>query len=161
MAEWLPANWRQALKRLRDDIMNALNRWLPRRRREEGEAGPLYREEWLPPTFFSGGPLVDVGETDEDLVVLAELPGLDKDDFQVEVSERRVVIRGEKKHCAEERGQGYYYSERSYGAFSRAVALPCEIVPEKARAQYKNGLLRIALPKTERAKAKRVWIRVA
>lgn len=158
ITEFIPAKWRQAFGRLREDITNALSRWmLGRDRKDEWEGGG---DRWLPSTLLSGGPLIDTEETEDEVVVLAELPGFDKDDFKLELTENRLVLRGEKKQAREERNQGYYYSERSFGAFARSITLPCEIIPEEAKAKYKNGFLRITLPKSERAKVKRVKIRV-
>ncbi|HEU4344009.1 MAG TPA: Hsp20/alpha crystallin family protein [Candidatus Binatia bacterium] len=74
----------------------------------------------------------------------------------VEVTENRLVLRGEKRQESEQRRPGYYYAERSCGALSRAIALPSEVDPRKVKAKYKNGLLRITLPKT--AKAKRITV---
>jgi HSP20 family protein len=106
----------------------------------------------------SGGPTIDLEETDNEVIVWAELPGLDKDDFTAEVMGNRLVLRGAKRHETEERRQGYYYAERSYGAFARAIALPCVVDVGKATATHKNGLLRITLPKTAQAKANRVTV---
>jgi HSP20 family protein len=191
MAQLIPDNWKRALVRLRDDIQQAVTRWLPRRaNRAQDEAqrvpvrwdDPLERmrnemhsmldrwlapwrgeedDEWLAPApFFGGGPLVDVEETDDEVMVRAELPGLDEKDFTVELTADRLILRGEKRQEAEERRHGYYYAERSYGAFARAIALPCEVDADKATAKYKNGVLRVTLPKTAQAKAKRITVHV-
>jgi HSP20 family protein len=85
--------------------------------------------------MLSGGPVVDLEETDDNIIVTAELPGLDKDDFTVEISGERLSIRGEKKQETEEQGREYYYAERRYGAFARVVALPCEIDADKVEAR--------------------------
>ncbi|HNT89738.1 MAG TPA: Hsp20/alpha crystallin family protein, partial [Candidatus Hydrogenedentes bacterium] len=79
---------------------------------------------------------------------------------KVEVEERRLVLRGEKKAEREERRDGRYYSERSYGGFYRAGPLPCEIEPDKANARYRHGVLRVRLPKSDAAKARRKRITV-
>jgi HSP20 family protein len=190
MAQLIPDNWKRALARLRDDIQHALARWLPRwTHRAQDEAPrlpapwgePLERvrdelhalldrwlarwrgdeeEGWMPSVFFSGGPLIDLEETDDEVIVQAELPGLDERDFSVEVSRDRLVLRGEKRRETEERRQGYYYAERSYGAFTRAITLPCEVAVEKATAKYRNGILRVTLPKTAQARARRITIQV-
>ncbi|GIX46997.1 MAG: molecular chaperone [Candidatus Tectimicrobiota bacterium] len=154
MAQWLPVPWRQALSRLRDDIHRVLDRWLPRRRAPEDE------EFWAPSLIIGGGPLIDLEETDDEVIVVAELPGLDKDDFTVEVTGDYLVLRGEKRRSAEEKGRHYYYAERSYGAFVRTVPLPCEVDADRATARYKNGVLRVTLPKTEQAKARRIKVKI-
>lgn len=191
MAQWIPDTWRRALVRLRDDIQNALARWLPRWGKEKDTAyqvpvrrstpvewirddllsvfdrwlspwrwGDVGDEIWPSPFVFAGGPMVDVEETDDAVVVQAELPGLEKEDFTVEVSGNRLILRGEKRHEAEEQRHGYYYTERRYGAFTRVIPLPCEVEADSATAKYKNGLLRITLPKTARAKARRITVPV-
>jgi HSP20 family protein len=104
--------------------------------------------------------MIDLEETEDEVIVQAELPGLNKDDFTVEVSGNRLVLRGEKRHETEEQRQGYYYAEHSYGTFARVIALPCEVDAGKAVATYRNGLLRITLPKTAQAKAKRLSVHV-
>lgn len=191
MAQLIPENWKRALVRLRDDIQQAVTRWLPRRTnrtQEEAQHAPVrwedpwehmrnemhsmldrwltpWRDEeddkWLEPVpFFRGGPLIDVEETDDEVLVRAELPGLDERDFTVELTANRLILRGEKHEESEERRRGYYYAERSYGAFARAIALPCEVDADKATAKYKNGVLRVTLPKTAKAKAKRITVQV-
>src|SRR5919106_242813 len=94
----LPARWHAAVDQLRDEIHDALERWLPMRRTN----GYGERDDWLPSLFATGGPLIEVEETDDDVIVLAEMPGLDRNDFTVEVTERRLVVRGERKAAAEE-----------------------------------------------------------
>jgi HSP20 family protein len=162
MAQLIPASWRQALARLRDDIQSALERWLPKRQAEEthAELMPLNGPLWISSSFLEGSPALDMEETDDALIVVADLPGLERDDFTVEITGQRLVIRGEQKRSAERRGRNYYYAERSYGTFARALPLPCEIDPDKAHATYKHGVLRITLPKTARAKATQVHITV-
>jgi HSP20 family protein len=103
---------------------------------------------------------MDIEETDTEIIVTAELPGLDKDDFTVDISGNRLRIRGEKKRSSEKQEHGYYYAERSYGAFARTVPLPCDIDADRATATSKNGTLRITLPKTEQAKANRIKVQV-
>ena len=156
MAQLIPASWKHALENLREEVHHVLDRWLPKR-----EKSPDTDEEsWAPSLIFSDGPVLDLAETDDEVIVTAELPGLDKEDFAVEVSGDRLLIRGEKKAAMERKGREYYYAEQSYGAFARAVALPCEVDADKATAQYKNGMLRLALPKTEQARARRVKVKV-
>jgi HSP20 family protein len=104
--------------------------------------------------------MIDQEETDNEVIVQAELPGLEKDDFTIEVTGNRLVLRGEKRHETKEQRHGYSYAERSYGAFARVIALPCEVNAGKATATYKNGLLRITLPKTAQAKANRITVQV-
>jgi HSP20 family protein len=171
LPHWIPESWRESLAHLRDEVHEIVERWLPRqdgpvptrdravtvRRVEPAEAHGLYGSS---PLFVGSGPNVEFDESDSDLLVTAELPGLDPDDFTIEISGERLVIRGEKKQEATRSGRGYTYSERRYGAFARTLRLPCEIDPDNAKATYKQGVLRVTLPKTARAKTSRVKVRV-
>lgn len=106
--------------------------------------------DWWPPAPLGGrvfSPSVDVRESDKEVRVSAELPGLDEKDLEVELSDEGLTIRGEKKHEQEDRGEGYYKAERSYGAFEWFIDLPCAVDGEKAAAEFKNGVLTVALPK--------------
>jgi len=160
MSSLIPVNWRDSIERLRDEINQTFERWFSSRK--EG----LHDESdfWFPSlsTFSTfGGPVIDIDETDDKLTVTAELPGLDKDDFNVEVTEDRLIIKGEKKDSREKKGEGYYYSERSYGSFCRTIALPCEVELDKVKAKYKNGLLKITLPKSEQARTRKIQVKIS
>ncbi|RMD60030.1 MAG: Hsp20/alpha crystallin family protein [Nitrospirae bacterium] len=96
-------------------------------------------------------PPVDVRETEKEVEISAELPGIDEKDIEVTVGKDSITISGEKKEEKEEKGKGYYRMERSYGSFTRTIPLPCEIDEDKAEAKFKNGVLTITLPKTETA----------
>jgi HSP20 family protein len=156
MAQLIPTSWKHALDNLREEVHHVLDRWLPRRETSPDRDG----EFWAPSLVSLESPGLDLTETDDEVVVTAELPGLDKEDVAVEVSGDRVLIRGEKKAATERKGRGYYSAEQSYEAFARAVALPCEVDADKATAKYKNGTLRLALPKTEQARAQRVKVHI-
>jgi HSP20 family protein len=151
----LPSHVRGPLDRLRERLHTVVDR-LPRGRRggEEAAGGALAR-----PVF--SGPALDVEETEDEVLVRAELPGLRPGDFTVEALGDRLTIRGEKGEEREERGRGFYRLERRAGAFVRSVALPCEVDPDRTRATYRDGVLRVSLPKTEAAKARRVRVQVS
>jgi len=112
----------------------------------------LKRLRWLPS--------VDVSETKNDVVVKAELPGMDPKDIEVTLSDGHLMIKGQKKHEKEEKDEDYHFVERSYGSFVRAVHLPKEVKHDKISASYKNGVLKVVLPKSEEAKTKEVKIKV-
>lgn len=97
-------------------------------------------------------PSVEVLEKEGNLVVQADLPGVKKEDVQVEVTNGDLQIRGERKREREETGRGYYRSERSYGSFSRYIPLPEGAKTDEARAQFKDGVLEISIPVPESAK---------
>lgn len=92
-------------------------------------------------------PRLDVKETEKAIVIAAELPGVDESDISVEVNERVLTIRGEKKQEKEESDKGYHLSERSYGSFMRSLQLPFAIDESKIEATYKKGVLSITVPK--------------
>lgn len=110
----------------------------------------LYRgleERW--PAF---APRVDVTETENELHISAELPGIDAKDVDVSISKDMLTIRGEKREEQEEKGRNYYRTERSYGSFQRMISLPAEVDSDKVEATFKNGVLSITLPKTVEAR---------
>jgi len=109
-------------------------------------------EEWQPAT--------DVAETENELVVNVEIPGMDPEDIDVSLSEGTLLIKGEKKPEAEEKDTDYHVMERSYGAFIRSIPLPAEVQSDKISASYKNGILTIVLPKSEGPQKKEIKIKV-
>jgi HSP20 family protein len=106
------------------------------------------------------GPVVDVYEEKDDVVAKVELPGMAKDDIEVELTEDILTIRGEKKKEEEVKEEDYYRCERAYGSFSRTVELPNEVQSEKAKASFKDGVLEVRVPKTEEAKRKSKTVKV-
>jgi HSP20 family protein len=99
-------------------------------------------------------PTVDIFEEGGDVVVKAELPGMKKEDIDVKLTEDTVTISGEKKKEEKVEKKNYYRLERSYGSFTRTSNLPSEVQTDKAKAQFKDGILEIRVPKTEEAKKK-------
>jgi HSP20 family protein len=170
LSRWIPERWRESLAHLRDEVHDIIERWFPGQRSDGGTRnsivptryGELVTEDssWSPVWRSVSSPTVDVDETDDDVVVTADLPGFDPHDFAVELTGERLVMRGEKKYQSDRTDRGYTYSERHYSSFARALQLPCEVDPDRAQARYKHGVLRIVVPKSEQARAKRVKIRV-
>lgn len=104
-------------------------------------------------------PEVDISETDKEVRVSAELPGVDEKDLDVSVTDDSVCIKGEKKEEKDEKNGERRYVERSYGSFERRLALPSEVDPNKAKATFKKGVLTITAPKSANAqKSKKVSI---
>jgi HSP20 family protein len=101
-----------------------------------------------------------MSETKDNFVVKAEVPGIDAKHIDISFTGDVLTIRGEKSQEKEEKEEDYHLVERSYGSFSRSVRLPAEVESTKIKASYKNGILRITLPKSEKAKAKEVKIKV-
>ena len=104
-------------------------------------------------------PAFDVSETEKELIVKAEVPGMDKKDININLSEGLLTITGEKKHEKKEEGENYHCVERCYGKFSRTMRLPTEVETEKVDAVYKDGILTITLPKPETVKPKKIEIK--
>ncbi len=105
-------------------------------------------------------PAVDVVDEKDHVVVKAELPGLAKEDVQVDLTDSTLTIRGEKKQEKEVKEKNFYRREREYGSFSRAIRLPAEVKTGEATAVFKDGVLEVRLPKTEEAKQKAVKVPV-
>jgi HSP20 family protein len=146
-----------AIDHLRANIHESVNRWLPRFGRRISDA--QNDEAWLASMFDGDVPPIDVEEKDNEIVVLAEIPGLDKKDFNVEIANDRLILRGQKKLENQERGRDYYYAERRFGAFTRVIPLPSEVDVKKSSAKYKNGLLRVVLPKANHANGTQIEVR--
>jgi len=109
---------------------------------------------------FEWAPAVDVSETDEAVVVRADVPGLAPEDLEINLSGNLLTIKGEKKQEREEKKENFYRMERVYGSFVRSIELPAEVEAEKVEAVYKNGVLKIVLPKKAEAKGKAIKIKV-
>lgn len=104
--------------------------------------------------MFDISPALDVTETDKEIRVTAEVPGLDSKDLQVSISDKYITISGNKSEEKKEEKQGYFHQERSYGEFQRVVALPENVNGEKAEASITKGLLVVTVPKKEGAQTK-------
>lgn len=117
-------------------------------------------ERWWPTEAFMRIPAVDVFEEKDDVVVKAELPGLSKDEVQVQITGSTLTLKGEKKKKEEVKEEDYYYCERSHGSFSRSLQLPHEVKADQVKASFKEGVLEVRLPKTEEAKRKAVSVKI-
>lgn len=108
-------------------------------------------------TLTSGAwaPQVEVLERDNRLIVRADLPGMTKDDINVDIDENSLVIRGERKSEQEENEGGYYRSERSYGTFYRRIPLPAGVHADEARADFQNGVLEVSIAAPEKEQTRR------
>jgi len=115
---------------------------------------------WLTSETGAFAPNVDLKETDKEFVLTAELPGMRKDDIDVNILEQSVTIRGERAERKETKEQNYHYRESSYGSFQRVIPLPSPIVADQAKAALKDGLLTLSLPKAAPSKPKGVKIKV-
>ncbi len=110
------------------------------------------------PTVWS--PMVDISETDDEIVLHAELPGLQKGDVSISLQDNVLSLEGEKKSTEEDREKSYYRLERSYGKFQRSFVLPAAVQGDKVKAKFKDGVLKVVLPKAEEAKPKQIDVAV-
>ena len=107
------------------------------------------------------GSPVDIQETDYDLIVKADVPDMEMKDIDVRMGNGTLTIRGERKFEAQKSEGGWHRVERSYGTFERAFTLPDSVNPEGVKADYKNGVLTVTLPKKEVAKPRQIKVNVA
>ncbi len=151
--------------------MNALTRWDPFKEMEESQ-NRLARILGLAPTRVANGdkesmtitqwtPSVDIIEDDKEWLVKAELPEVKKEDVKVTVENGVLTITGERKFEKEEKDKKYHRIERSYGNFFRSFALPDAADGTKVNAEFKDGLLKVHLPKNEKATPKMVEVKVS
>ena len=147
-------------------MMN-LVRWNPLREMStlQNRVNSLLNE----PFFRSGGedddlgwgswyPAVDMFDDDDKIVIKAELPGVDKKDISVDVKDRVLTLSGERNYDNEVKEENYYRRERGYGKFKRAFNLPADVDPDKIKADFKDGVLKVEMPKPEAQKPKRITV---
>ncbi|HYX78452.1 MAG TPA: Hsp20/alpha crystallin family protein [Solirubrobacterales bacterium] len=142
----------------------ALVRWDPAREVDtlQSEVNRLFD------TFFGGPgdgggmrrwvPAMDLLETDDHLVLRADLPGLDREDVNLEIKDGVLTVSGERRAEHEERGKNFYRAERAFGSFSRSLTLPEHVDAEKISADFEKGVLEIRIPKPEERKPQRIRI---
>lgn len=119
------------------------------------------RDRWLPIRPLSIRiPALDVYEEKDSVVVKAEIPGMKKEDVEVNLAGETLTIKGEKKEDKEVKEDDYHRRERSYGSFLRSVGLPCEVKSDEIKASFKDGVLEIRMPKTEEAKKKSISVKI-
>ena len=103
-------------------------------------------------------PTVDLYEKDDNFVIKAELPGVDKKDITIDLKDRVLTLSGERSYENEVKEENYYRRERSYGKFQRAFTLPADVDSDKIKAEFKDGVLQVEVPKPEEQKPKQVTI---
>lgn len=108
----------------------------------------------------SFAPSLELREEDDRFVLHADVPGIDKKDIDISVIGNTLTIKGERKAEERHKEKGYYYSERVFGTFHRSIELPTEVDADKVTASYKDGVLEVAVPKSERAKPKQIKVDV-
>ncbi|MCC6501393.1 MAG: Hsp20/alpha crystallin family protein [Anaerolineales bacterium] len=104
-------------------------------------------------------PAVDMYQTDNEVVVKASIPGFKAEDVQINVTGEILTLRGEVKHEEEKQDKAWHLREQRWGSFERALALPTDVVADKAKAEFENGILTITLPKAEEVKPKTITVK--
>ncbi|MBL8091004.1 MAG: Hsp20/alpha crystallin family protein [Anaerolineales bacterium] len=145
--------------------MSSIIRWEPAREmmtlREAMDR--LFDDAFTRPLSLNNGnwsvPAVDMYQTDNEVVVKAALPGIKADEVQINVTGEVLTLKGETKHEEEKKEKAYHLREQRWGAFERSIVLPTEVVADKAKADFENGVLTITLPKAEEVKPKTISIK--
>ncbi len=135
------------------DLIQEMNRFLApalQPTSQDNEFAGIGTAEWLPP--------IDIKEKDEQIVLRADLPGMQMEDIHVRMQENTITIEGERKQEKEEKKGNTLRIERSYGKFSRSFTLPNVVDQDKIKATYQNGVLEIALPKKQTAQTRVIEI---
>ncbi|NJN47212.1 MAG: Hsp20/alpha crystallin family protein [Candidatus Competibacteraceae bacterium] len=151
--ETLSDGWHE----LRDRATHALTHFHPK---HSGTGLETVDEQMVRSGSRWGLLAAEVSENDDQVVVNLEAPGMEADNFELQVVDEYLVVRGEKRTEREERKGRYYVMERAYGSFERAIPLPTAVEADQAHAKYRNGVLRIALPKSPQARARRIEVSV-
>jgi len=132
------------------DVENRLSRFFGRRTNGRDDI-----------TLADWAPLADITEDDKEYVIKAELPDVKKEDVKVTVENGVLTIAGERKFEKEEKNKKYHRVERSYGSFVRSFALPDLAAADKVKAEFKDGMLTVHVPKSEKARTKQVEVKVS
>ena len=145
--------------------MSNLTRWEPMREmmtlREAMDR--LFDDAFTRPLNVRDGgwssPAIDMYQTDDDVVVKAALPGFKADNVQINVTGDMLTIRGETKNEEEQKDKAWHIREQRWGSFERTVALPTDVIADKANADFSDGILTITLPKAEEVKPKTITVK--
>ncbi|HWP41955.1 MAG TPA: Hsp20/alpha crystallin family protein, partial [Blastocatellia bacterium] len=148
------APFRRLRSLLEPDPFRTVNRLI------EEAFGPLAFPTEEPLSVTGWTPSCDVYETDKEIVIKAELPGVKKEDVKVGIEDGVLSISGERKFEEETKKENYLRVERSYGAFTRSFTLPARVDSTRISAEFKDGLLQVTLPKREEAKPKGIEIKI-
>ena len=144
LVRWNPGkelfNWHNQMNRFFDDFFSSPL--------SGGENVSM--RDWLP--------VVDIYDNDDTIVIKAELPGVDKKDIKVDVNGRILTLKGERSTDNEMQEGDYYRKERSFGKFERSFTLPADIDPDKIKADFKDGVLKLNIPKPEAHKPKQISV---
>lgn len=109
-------------------------------------------------SIWDWNPIVDIYDEKDHMVLKAELPGIDKKDIIIDVKDRMLTLKGERSADNEVEEDNFYRRERCYGKFERSFTLPMDVDPDKISATYKDGLLKLEIPKLEEKKPKKITV---
>jgi HSP20 family protein len=137
------------LRSIQEDFNRIFNSALPR---VVGKEEGLMRGNWAPS--------VDIYEDQNAIVLEADLPGLKAGDFKLTIENNSLTLSGERRFDREEKGENWHRVERSYGSFTRIFTLPSTVKVDEVNAEYKDGVLRVTLPKREEVKARQIQVQV-
>lgn len=154
LTRWEPASrWNpfKEVEELEKRLSHLMGRHAP--------AGSSEKNETI--TVAQWSPVVDISEDEKEYAIKAELPDVKKEDIKLNVHDDVLTITGERKYEKEEKGKKYHRVERAYGSFMRSFTLPEDADGTKVTAEYKDGLLNVRLPKSEKAKPKTIEVKVA
>jgi HSP20 family protein len=152
--------------------MNALTRWNPFREMEDAQRRMSSLFDWSPfrrgnltaedenITVPEWAPLVDIAEDDKEYLIKVELPEVQKDDVKVTVESGTLTISGERKTEKEQKGRRFHRVERFYGRFERSFSIPDDAEAGDVKAEFKDGVLRVHLAKSEKARPKQIEVKV-
>lgn len=113
--------------------------------------------DWL--THISAAPSLDLSETAESLQIRTDMPGINAEDIDIEISDNTIRISGERKEEQEEKGKTYHLVERRAGKFERTLTLPCAVQEDKITAEYRDGVLTVTLPKSEESRTRKIKVK--
>lgn len=136
-----------------EEVSDRLNRMFARPLHQANGNETMIVADWTPS--------VDISETDGEYQIKAEIPDVKKEDVKVTLEDGVLTLQGERKYEKEEKGKKFHRIERSYGSFVRTFSLPDVINEEKVKAEFKDGVLNLHLPKSEKAKPKSIEVKVA
>ncbi|MBU9889046.1 MAG: Hsp20/alpha crystallin family protein [Candidatus Omnitrophica bacterium] len=105
-------------------------------------------------------PQLEIHEDENQFTLSIDVPGIDRKDLDISVTGNTLSVKGERSEETQKREKGYYYSERSYGSFQRSVQLPSDVESDKIAANYKDGVLELVIPKSEKSKPKQIKVDV-
>jgi HSP20 family protein len=141
LVRWDPFREMASLREEMDRVFDSLYGRYPRERAEIS---------WAPP--------LDIEETENEITVRAEIPGMKKEDIKISLTGDTLIISGERRHEAEQKGKTYHRIERAYGRFMRTLVLPNDVQADKVKAAYGDGILELTMPKSEKAKVREISI---